>query len=88
MITLICFFFQQKGLLSSSAPRESGRQHQEACLAVLPTQDGALLIWAVPPLDEEPGHPAVLVVRVPNSDPGPPAQGRKVQPGSTRLPLL
>jgi len=45
-----------------------GREHQEACLTVLPTLDGALPAWAVPLLDEEPGYPAVLVVPVPELD--------------------
>jgi len=49
-----------------------GRKHQEARLAVLPNQDGALPNGAVPPLDEERGHSPVLVVPVPNADPGPP----------------
>jgi len=46
------------------------REHQEACLAVLPGEDGALPFREVPPLDEEPAHPAVLVVLVPDSDSG------------------
>ena len=50
-------------------------EHQEACLAVLPAQDGALPVWAVPQLDDEPTHPAMLVVPVPNAEPGPPFQG-------------
>ena len=50
-------------------------EHQEACLAVLPDQDGALPVRAVPQLDEELAHPAMLVVPVPGSDPGAPLQG-------------
>jgi len=38
-------------------------EHKAACLAILPDRDGALPFRAVPPLDEEPTHPAVLVVR-------------------------
>jgi len=34
-------------------------EHQEACLTVLPAQDGALPDRAVPQLDEEPTHPAM-----------------------------
>jgi len=44
-------------------------------LAVLPAQDGALPDRAIPQLDKEPPHPAMLVVPVPNADPGPPLQG-------------
>jgi len=43
-----------------------------ASLTALADQVRALSDRTVPPLDEEPGHPAVLVVPVPNSDPGPP----------------
>jgi len=50
-------------------------EHQKACLAILPTQDGALPDRAVSQLDKEPPHPAILVVLVPNADPGPPLQG-------------
>jgi len=50
-------------------------EHQEARLAVLPGEDGAMPHRAVPPLDEEPAHPAVLVVPVPDSDSGAPLQG-------------
>ena len=60
-------------------PKEAGWhgswEYQEACLAVLLDQDGALPIRAVPLLDGEPGHPAVLVVPVPDTDPGLPIQG-------------
>ena len=51
------------------------QEHQEARLAVLPDQDGALPDCSIHQLDEEPPHPAMLVVPVPNSDPGPPLQG-------------
>jgi len=51
------------------------REHQKARLAVLPAQDGALPDRAIPQLDKEPPHPAMLVVLVPNTDPGPPLQG-------------
>jgi len=51
------------------------REHQKACLAVLPVQDGALPDSAIPQLDKEPTHPSMLVVPVPNADPGPPLQG-------------
>jgi len=57
------------------ARRYGGRQHQEDCFAVLPTQDGALQDWAVPQLDEEPAHPAMLVVPMPLTDERPPLQG-------------
>jgi len=50
------------------------REHQKACLAVLPAQDGVLPDWAIPQLDKEPPYPAMLVVSVPNTDPGPPLQ--------------
>jgi len=49
--------------------------HQEARLTVLPGEDGALPHRAVTPLDEEPAHPAALVVSVPDSDSGAPFQG-------------
>jgi len=55
--------------------RRGSWQFQETCLAVLPDQDGALPDRAVPQLDEEPTHPAMLVVPVPDADPGPPLQG-------------
>jgi len=50
-------------------------EHQEARLTVLPGEDMELPCRAVPPLDEELAHPAVLVVPVPDSDSGPPLQG-------------
>jgi len=53
----------------------SSREHQKAHLAVLPAQDGALPDRAIPQLDKELPHPAILVVPVPNTDPGPPLQG-------------
>jgi len=43
-------------------------EHQGACLMVLPGKDRALTYSVVPPLDEEPTHPPVLVVA--ESDPG------------------
>jgi len=57
------------------AGRHGDWEQQEACLEALPDQDGALPIRAVPLLDEEPGHPAVLVEPVPDPEPGPPIQG-------------
>jgi len=52
------------------------REHQKTSLAVLPAQDGALPDRAIPQLDKEPPHPAMLVVpALPNTDPGPPLQG-------------
>ena len=44
-------------------------------LAVLPGEDGALPFRTVLPLDEEPAHPAVLVVPVLDVDPEAPLQG-------------
>jgi len=58
-----------------------------ACLEVLSDQDGAPLNWAVPPLDEEPGHPAVLVVLVPDSDSGAPFQGVSRVEGPAENPV-
>ena len=43
-----------------------GQQLQEDRLVVLPAEDGALPNGAVPQLDKEPTHPAMLVVPVPN----------------------
>ena len=40
--------------------------HQEASLAVLPDQDGALSVRALPQLDDEPAHPASWWRRYPN----------------------
>jgi len=57
------------------AERHGSWEHQEARLTVLPAQDGALPDRAVPQLDEEPAHPRVLVVPVPDPDPGTPLQG-------------
>jgi len=62
-------------------------EHQEACLAVLPGEDGALLNRTVPPLDEEPTHPPVLVVPVPVSDSGAPLQGVPGMKGPTEDPV-
>jgi len=56
------------------AGRHGSWGHQEASLAILPDQDGALPDRAVPQLDEEQGHPAMLVVPVPEPDPGAPIQ--------------
>jgi len=53
----------------------------------IPDQDGALHVRAVPPLDEEPAHPAVLVVPVPNSDAGAPLQGVPGVEGPTGDPV-
>jgi len=57
------------------AGRHGGWGRKEACLAVLPGEDGALPHRAVPPLDKEPTHPTVLVVPVPDLDSGAPLQG-------------
>ena len=57
------------------ARRHGSWEPQEACLAVLPDQDGALPDRAVPQLDEESAHPAMLVVPVPELDSGAPPQG-------------
>jgi len=57
------------------AKMHSSWELQEARLAVLLAQAGALPDRAVPQLDEEPSHPAMLVVPVSNADPGPPLQG-------------
>jgi len=57
------------------AQRRGGEQHQEARISVLPAEDRALPDQPVPELDEAPTHPTVLVVPVPNTDPGPPRQG-------------
>jgi len=46
----------------------SSREHQKACLVVLPAQDRALPDRAIPQLDKELPHPAMLVVPVPNTD--------------------
>jgi len=45
----------------------------EACLAVLPGQDGTLPLRAVSrsPLEEEPAYPTVLVAPMPEADEGP-----------------
>ena len=51
------------------------REHQKTHLAVLPAQDGALPDPAISQLDKELPHPAMLVVSLPNTDPGPPLQG-------------
>jgi len=60
-------------------PKEAGWhgswEYQEACLAVLLDQDGALLDRAVPQLDEEAAHPTMLVVPTPEPDSGAPLQG-------------
>jgi len=57
------------------AGRHGGWEYQYARLAVLSGQDGALPLRAVPPLEEEPAHPTVLVVLVPDSVSGAPLQG-------------
>jgi len=56
------------------ARRRGSQQHQETRLSVLPAEDGALPNSAVPQLDKDPNHPTMLVVPVPNADPGPPLQ--------------
>jgi len=57
------------------ARRHGSWEHQEARLAVLPNQDGALPDRTVPQLDEESAHPAMLVVPIPELDSGAPIQG-------------
>jgi len=52
----------------SEAGRHGGWEHQEACLVVLPDENWALPYRAVSPLDEEPAHPAVLVVPMSEAD--------------------
>ena len=52
-----------------------GWEHQEACLSVLPAQDGALPNRTVPQLDKEASHATMLVVSVPVPDPGTPLHG-------------
>ena len=68
-----------QGEISNAGKPEAERhgcwKHQEARLSVLPAEDRALSVQAVPQLDEEPVHPAVLVVPVPESNPGAPLQG-------------
>jgi len=66
---------------------EAGREYQEACLTVLPGENRLLPYRAVPPLDEEPAHPAVLVVPVPDSDSGAPFQGVSGVEGSAENPV-
>jgi len=57
---------------------EAGRhgiwEHQEASLAGLPDQGGALTIRAVPQLHEELAHPTVLAVPVPEPYSGAPPE--------------
>jgi len=50
-------------------------EYQETRLQVLTAEDGALSVRAVSQLNEEPVHPALLVVPVPQSDLGASAQG-------------
>ena len=57
------------------AGRHGSWEHQEARLTVLSDQDAALSVRAVPQLDGEPAHPAMLVVPVPQPDSGAPLQG-------------
>jgi len=66
---------QNTGAKEPEAGQHGYREHQEACLAVLPGEDGALPFRTVLPLDEEPAHPAVLVVPVLDVDPEAPLQG-------------
>jgi hypothetical protein len=44
--------------------------HQKACLEILPAEDRALPLWAVPELDQNEAHHPVLVVPIPNTDEG------------------
>ena len=64
---------------SQKRARSGGREHQEACLAVLPDEDGALPCREIPPFDEESNHPPVLVVTVHESQSG--ASSRCVRSG-------
>jgi hypothetical protein len=57
------------------AQRRGGRQLQEARLEVLPAQDRALPDRTLPQLDDAPAYPVMLVVPVPDTDPGAPLQG-------------
>jgi len=59
---------------------------QEACLAVLPDEDGALSHRAVSPLDENPTHSPVLVVPIPEPDSGAPLQRLSEVEGPTEDP--
>ena len=54
---------------------------------VLPDQDVALPDGAVPQLDEESGHPAMLVVPVPESDARAPLQGVSGVEGAAEDPV-
>jgi len=58
----------------SEARRNDSREHQKACVTVLPAQDVALRDCAVPQPDEESAHVAMLVVPVPKPDSGAPPQ--------------
>jgi len=69
------------------AGRHGSWERQEASLAVLPDQDGALLDRAVPQLYEESAHPTMLVVSVPEPDSGAPLQGVPGVEGPTEDPL-
>jgi len=62
-------------------------EHQEARLAVLPAQDRALSVRAVPQLDAEPAHPAMSVMPVPKPDSGAPLQGVSGVEGSAEDPV-
>ena len=62
--------------ISTGCRKQHGvREHQEACLAVLPGEDGALPYRAVPPVDEEPPHRSVLIVPIPDANAGAPFEG-------------
>jgi len=68
----------QEEVLHAKQPKVQwrvGQQLQEDRLAVLPAEDGVLPNGAIPQLDKELTHPAMLVVPVPNADPGLPPQG-------------
>jgi len=62
-------------------------EFQEACLTVLPGEDWELPYRAVPSLDKEPAHPAVLVVPVPDSDSETPVQSVSGVEGPTENPV-
>jgi len=70
---------------------ETGRhgcwKHQEACLEVLPAEDGALPHRTVPALGESTPNSPVLVVPLPHADEGPPLEGVPGVEGSAEDPM-
>jgi len=68
----------QEEIQSAEGPeagRHGGWELQEACLKVLLAEDKSLPLRAIPQLDEESADRPVLVVPIPDADPGPPLQG-------------